>query len=644
MANTAPRVAPCGSWKSPITSDLISAQSVRLGEVCIDGREIYWVESRPQEGGRNVVCRSTSQGAALDVNPGPFDVRTRVYEYGGGAWTIVDGTLYFSHNGDARLYRLDRDASQPIALTPPGAWRYGDGIIDRRRARWIGVRETHSSNKEPIHTIVSVALDGASPHEGHTLLSGHDFYSSPRLSPNGKYLAWLEWDHPDMPWTSTTLCAAHLDENGVPGAPRIVAGGPGESVFQPEWSPDSSALIFMSDRSGWWNPFRYDLATNETRPLITLAAEFGQPQWMLGMSTYSFVDAQRIVFSYIARERVRLAVLDLVSGRFTELTTPYTDFWWLRASGDTVVFCAGSAQSSSRIVRLDLNSGKSEVLKKSSDIPDDPDMARYLTQPEFVEFPTEGGKTAFGFYYPPANPDYKSPEKERPPLLVKCHGGPTAEASRTLDLRTHFWTSRGIAVLDVNYGGSSGFGREYRERLNSNWGVVDVDDCVNGARFLASQGLVDPQRSVIAGGSAGGYTTLAALTFRDYFRGGASHFGISDLTAFSQETHKFEMHYLEWLLGPCPQQAAIYRERSPLYYAEKLSVPIIFFQGDEDAIVPPNQTEQMVDSLRRNGRTVGYLLFAGEQHGFRAAKTIRRVLDAELYFYSIEVFGVNLSF
>jgi dipeptidyl aminopeptidase/acylaminoacyl peptidase len=629
--------ASYGSWKSPITSDLIVAKSIGLSEVRLDGDGIYWLESRPEEGGRSVVVRDGE-----DVTPKPFDVRTRVHEYGGGAWIVAGGVLYFSHDADRRLYSL-RPGAEPVPLTPEGAWRYADGTVDARRRQWIGVREDHSAaGHEPVNTIVSIPLSGTAPESGCVLSSGHDFYSSPRLSPDGRWLAYLAWDHPRMPWMGTTLYTVALAVDGTPGAPVAIAGGERESVFQPEWTPDGSELIFVSDRTGWWNLYRHSLATRKTVPLAPMEAEFGRPQWVFGISAYAFAGPGRLVCSYISKGLGRLAILDLASARLTPIETSYTDFSSICADGDRVVFRAGSAIAPASIVRLDLNSGETEVLKKSAVLDDS--IARYLTEVKPIEFPTAGNRTAFGLFYPAHNPDYAAPEDEKPPMLVKCHGGPTSAASSTLDLRIQYWTSRGISVLDVNYGGSTGYGREYRERLDGNWGIVDVEDCVNGARHLAGQGLVDGGRCVITGGSAGGYTVLAALTFHDYFRGGASHYGVSDTAALAQDTHKFESRYLDSLIGPYPERADLYRERSPIFHVDRLSAPVIFFQGDEDMVVPPSQTELMVEALRRKGVPVGYLLFAGEQHGFRKAANIKRSLDAELYFYAVNVFRVGLYF
>jgi dipeptidyl aminopeptidase/acylaminoacyl peptidase len=602
-------VAPYGSWKSPISSDLIVGQSIGLSEVRIDRGEVYWLESRPQERGRAVVVRN-----AIDLTPAPFNVRTRVHEYGGGAWTVADGVLYFSNDSDRRLYRGD------TPLTPEGVWRYADGVIDAA-GRWIGVREDHTGPGEPSNEIVAVDASGV-----RVLASGRDFFSSPKLSPDGR-LAYLAWDHPNMPWDGTTL---YLD-----GA--AIAGGPDESVFQPEWSPDGRSLLFVSDRSGWWNLYRYDVATGRIDPLAPRAAEFGLPQWVFGMYTYAFAGPDRIVCSYIENGLGRLATIDLRTLALTPIETPYTEISCVRAEGDRVVFRGAAPDRPASIVHLDLATGALDVLKKATAIADDPDIARCFTRVEQIEYQSEG-RTAHALYYPAFHPDYTAPPGERPPLLVKCHGGPTAAASSGLDLRIQYWTSRGIAVLDVNYGGSTGYGRKYRQLLNGAWGVVDVDDCVNGARHLAARGLADAERSVITGGSAGGYTTLAALAFRDYFRGGASHYGVADLAALASDTHKFESRYMDRLVDP-----ARHAERSPIRHVDRLNAPVIFFQGDEDLIVPPNQTEMMVEALRAKGLPVGYLLFSGEQHGFRQAANIKRALDAELLFYAANVFRCGLN-
>ena len=647
-----PKTAPYGSWKSPITSDLIVSQSIGLSEARFDGDTVYWLEARPQEQGRNVVVRAGGDGKASDIVPPPFSARTRVHEYGGGAWSGARGVLYVSNFADGRLYRIGADDREPTPLTPAAAapgrqWRFADGSIDQKRQRWIGIREDHTAVGQPVNAIVAVDLAQPGTAPGEILAEGHDFFASPRLSPDGRHLAWLAWDHPNMPWNGTTLYVAELGDDGtIIGMPRAVAGGPAESIFQPEWSPDGGELCFVSDRSGWWNLYCLKLASGEVRSIAPMAAEFGQPQWVFGMATYAFAGSSRIVCSFVEAGLGRLAVIDLATGVLRRLETPFTQFASVRANGDQALFIAGAPSHPSSVVLLDLDSGEYRILKKSTEILDraDINIATYLTAVEPIAFPTTGGSSAFALFYPPRNPDYAAPHGDKPPLLVRCHGGPTSAASASLNLGIQYWTSRGIAVLDVNYRGSTGFGRAYRDALQRSWGVADVDDCINGANFLAERGLVDKDRMVITGGSAGGYTTLAALVFHDVFRGGASYYGVSDITALARDTHKFESRYLDWLIGPYPQEEALYRERSPLYHAERLSRPVIFFQGDEDAVVPPNQTEAMVEALRRRGIPVGYLLFAGEQHGFRKASNIQRALDAELYFYAVEVFKVGLVF
>jgi dipeptidyl aminopeptidase/acylaminoacyl peptidase len=663
---TTQRDAPYGTWKSPITSALITQEVIGLSEVRFDGDEIYWLEERPKENRFVVVRRSGDpQGT---IRP-PYSSRTFVHQYGGGSWLVAGGSLYFSNyqprgtgqRPDRRLYRQDPASNQPVAMSPDSSptveQRYADGLIDHSRDRWIGVREVETiqsqekgvSKKNVENRIVAIALSSSGSDAGKILAWGndrHDFYSSPRLSPDGSRLAWLAWDHPNMPWIGTTLYVGTFGRDGMAtGEANVIAGGPNTSIFQPEWSPDGSALFFVSDHTGWWNLYRYDLDSRGTKALAPKSADFGQAQWMLGMSNYSFAGHNRVVMTYTTDGLGRLALLDLASDSLTDLNLPFTEFSSVRADGgDLVVFRAGASDRPASIVLLHLDSGQHEILKRSTEVADDSNISKYFTKAKGVKFPTAGGKKAFGLYYAPTNPDYTAPAGTKPPLLVKCHGGPTSAASSTLDLRIQYWTSRGIAVLDVNYGGSTGYGREYRDRLYKKWGIIDVEDCINGAKYLAKEKLVDERRTVITGGSSGGYTALAALTFRKYFQGGASYYGISDIAALAKETHKLESHYLDWLIGKYPQEEATYRARSPLFHAEKLSKPVIFFQGDEDEVVPPDQTEKMVDALRRGRIAVGYLLFSGEGHGFRNAANNQRALDAELYFYSIEVFRTKLSF
>ena len=628
-----PKVAPYGSWKSPITSDPIIAETIKLRQVALDGEDVVWVEMRPIEGGRYVVVRRSADGRTTDLTLPPFNARTRVHEYGGGAAAVADGTVYFSNWDDQRIYRLD-PGGEPRPITPAGEWRYADGVVDRRRGRMVCVREDHTAGGEPANTLVSLDLDGNG--EARVLVAGNDFYASPCLSPDGARLAWITWNHPNMPWDGTELWAGELRADGTLGRAERVAGRVDESILQPEWSPDG-VLYFVSDRTGWWNLYRW--RDGRVEPVVEMEAEFGLPHWLFGRSTYAFASADRIVCACAERGTWHLASLDTATGELARIETPYTEIEYVRAEPGRVVFKGGSPAEPESIVALDLATGRIDVLRRSSPVTVDDG---YLSAPRAIEFPTENGLTAHAFFYPPKNRDYQAPPGERPPLLVISHGGPTSAAASTLRLPIQYWTSRGIAVLDVNYGGSTGYGRAYRRRLEGQWGVVDVDDCVNGARYLAARGEVDGDRLIIRGGSAGGYTTLCALTFRDAFEAGASYYGISDLEAMTLETHKFESRYLDRLVGPYPGRKDLYRERSPIHFADRLSCPVIFFQGLEDRVVPPNQAELMVDALRAKGLPVAYVPFEGEQHGFRRAENITRALDAELYFYS-RVFGFELA-
>ena len=635
-----PETLPYGAWKSPITSDLIVAETIGLGGVLVDGRDIYWTESRPGEGGRNVLVK---RGGG-DLTPPPYNVRTRVHEYGGGAATVRDGSIYFSNFADQRLYRLDPGGTpQPLTPEPPtGAGRrYADGVIDPSRQRWIGVREAHQDGR--VDNAI-VAVDLVAPDPGRVLVMGSDFFAAPRLSPDGRRIAWLAWNHPNMPWVGTELWVGEFGDDGGIGNRRKVAGGDAESVAQPLWSPDG-ALYLISDRNGWWNLYRCDAAGDGiVHPVCPHAAEFCPAQWAFGQSSYAFLSSSRMVCSYGDGGRTVLARLDLATGRLTPLALPFSEFGSIKVAGERIVCAAGSPTGPGAIVTIDPESGAVETLRQASASAADPALQRYFSAAQHLEFPTEHGRTAFANYYAPHNPDFAAPSGEAPPLVVKCHGGPTSSASSSLSMGIQYWTSRGIAVIDVDYGGSTGYGRAYRERLKGMWGVVDVDDCANAARHVAAERLADPERMVITGGSAGGYTVLAALAQRDLFKGGASYYGVSDVAALARDTHKFESRYLDWLIGPYPEEAALYRERSPLTHAEKLDCPVIFFQGSEDRVVPPNQTEMMVEALRHRRIPCGYLLFAGEQHGFRRAENIKRALDAELYFYAELVFRTRLSF
>lgn len=612
--------APYGTWKSPITAGLIAGTTISLSSLAVENETFYWLEGRPAEGGRTVIVRHSGD-MAEDVTPAGFNVRSRAHEYGGGAALVVDGDVYFVNFDTQRIY-CHRPGDAPRAVTPETGGRFADMQLDRRRRRLICVREDHTGTGEPRNELVAVNLEGRAIE---VLDGAHDFVSSPRLDKAGDKLAWLTWDHPNMPWDGTSLWVARFDEEGRIGTPQKIAGGFEESIFQPEWSANGE-LLFVSDRSNWWN--LYTTSNHGILPVFPDAAEFGLPQWAFGMSTYGVTRDGLIIASRCQAGEWQLGIV--IGGRFEAFDLPYTDISGVRVSGDTVLFAGSSATMASQLVRLDIATGEHTVLRYSSVVDLD---AGYLSEPESMEFPTAGGATSYGFYYPPANRNFEAPAEELPPLIVRSHGGPTGAASAALSLSIQFWTSRGFAVLDVNYRGSTGFGRVYREALYGNWGVADVDDMVAGAEALVARGVADPKRLMIRGGSAGGFTTLAALTFRDTFSAGASHYGIGDLMALARDTHKFESRYLDRIVGPLPENQALYRERSPINHTDRLECPVIFLQGLDDKVVPPNQAEAMVEALTAKGIPVAYLAFEGEGHGFRKAENVERALVAELTFY-----------
>jgi dipeptidyl aminopeptidase/acylaminoacyl peptidase len=637
------KISPYGSWRSPITADAIVAGVIGLGQIQIDDDDIYWIEQRPAEAGRNVVVRRRAGGTIEDVTPPDYNARTRVHEYGGGAFLVHQGTVWFANFKDQRLYRQD-PGHPPVAITPAKDIRHADLVLDERRNRLIAVREDHTSGApSAVNTIVSLNLSSPSPLAGEgwgggvTLVEGNDFYSTPRLSPTGSHLAWLTWNHPNMPWDGTQLWVAALTDGGALMTPRKVAGGERESIFQPTWSPDG-VLYFVSDRTNWWNLYRW--SGQDIEPVVQLPAELGTTSWLFGMATYAFDSERRIVCQVRSNGLARLATVDPQDGRLQYLDTPYTALApWIKAHAGKVVTIAGSPTQMPALITADLNTGRVDVIRRSGAVPVAPS---YLSTPETIEFSTGDGLIAHGFFYPPVNPDYEAPAGELPPLIVYVHGGPTRAVSNALDLDDQFWTSRGFGYLVVNYGGSTGYGRDYRQRLNGQWGVVDVNDSVNGARYLVDRGLADGNRVAITGGSAGGYTVLRALTSTHYFKAGASHFGISDLEVFHGDTHKFESMYDQGLIGRWPEERHLYRERSAIHSLDRIEAPVILFQGLEDKIVPPNQAELIVDALRKKGLPVAYIAFEGEQHGFRIAKNIKRSLEGELYFYS-QVFGFKLA-
>lgn len=626
-------IAPYGSWKSPITPNLIVSHSINLGLSALDGNDTYWIEGRPSEGGRNVIVRRTVDGVVMDMTPPPFNARTRVHEYGGGDYVVHAGTLYFSNFADQRLYRVT-PGTEPVALTPAGALRYADMVMDASRNRLICVCEDHSHpEREAVNTLASISLvDG----QVHVLVAGNDFYSTPRLSPDGRQMCWLTWNHPNMPWDGCEVWSGDIDATGEIVHARCVAGGLTESICQPQWSPDG-VLYFISDRTGWWNIYRQQHGQIEA--VYPQTSDFSTPHWVFGQSTYAFVTPQRLVCWYAQDGRGHIAYLDVVTGKLTPIATPYAMIGGIRAVENRIVFGGTSPTEAAVLAQLDVATDTQTVLRRSRSVSVD---LTYFSTPQPIEFPTEQGRTAHAFYYPPHNPDYIAPPGTLPPLIVMCHGGPTGATSSAFNLSVQFWTSRGLAVVDVNYGGSAGYGRAYRERLNGQWGIVDVDDCANSARYLVERGLVDGKRLAIRGGSAGGYTTLSAVTFRNVFAAGASHFGVSDLAILAKETHKFESRYLHGLIGPYPERSDLYFQRSAINFIDQLSCPVIFFQGLEDKVVPPNQAESMFEALKARKMPTAYVAYEGEQHGFRRAENIKRTLEIELYFYS-KVFGFELA-
>lgn len=624
-----------GSWKSPITSDLIVSRTIGIGDIAVDHEHIYWLEKRPQEQGRNVLVGYLGDHQIEDVTPPPLSVRTKIHEYGGGAFIVDSKTVYFSNYADGRIYK-QVSGQQPQPLSAESKQRYADMILDSQRNRLICICEDHAPEDSEAKTSV-VGIDLNTGKINH-LIEGNDFYSSPRLSPDGQQLAWLCWDHPDMPWDSTYLWLGTINEAGSILKAECVAGSKAESICEPKWSVDGQ-LYFSSDRNNWWNIYRCNL-DGTVEILHEMAAEFAYPHWVFGLSTYAFVDADRLVCAYSANGSWHLGSINIQTKQFQPIETNYTNISDVQATASgEAVFLGGSPTEATAVVKLNLDTGEQQILKRTGDLKIDPG---YLSVPEAIAFPTENSLTAYAWYYPPKNKDYITPYAELPPLIVKSHGGPTAAASTELNLRIQYWTSRGFGYLDVNYGGSIGYGREYRQRLDGNWGIVDLDDCVNGAKYLVNQGRVDENRLIITGSSAGGYTTLAALTFRDTFKAGASYYGVSDLEVLAKDTHKFESRYLDRLIGKYPEEQAIYRERSPIYFTENLDCPVIFFQGLEDKVVPPNQAEMMFEAIKEKGLPVAYVAFEGESHGFRISQNIKKALDSELYFYA-RVFGFELG-
>jgi dipeptidyl aminopeptidase/acylaminoacyl peptidase len=621
--------APYGTWHSPLAATDLASSAISLNYVQVSEGVPYWVESRPAEGGRCVVVTSAAGGAVREITPPGFNVRTRVHEYGGTPYVMSHGTVYFCNFPDQRLY-AHRPGEMPVALTSEG-YRYADFDRDASGRQLFCVREDHSgSSGEPKNTIV--VLDTAAPGAGKVLFDGTDFVAYPRVSPDGRRIAWIAWDHPNMPWDTTTLFVANLTGSGLSEI-TAVAGGSEESVVEPRWDADGS-LCFVSDRSNWWNLYRY--AGGRVTPVFSFEAEIASPLWTLGQSNYALTGDGRAVVRYTVAARDWLGVVSLDSGQLAPLDLPFVGLSNIQlASANTAVAIAASPTNEPAVVTVDLAEGGYEVLRVPGSLKLE---APFISVAESIEFPTTGGLTAHAFYYPPLNADFSGPVGEKPPLVVKVHGGPTSHSKAELATAVQYWTSRGFALLDVNHGGSSGFGRAYRERQKGNWGVVDVADVVAGVKYLIDAGRVDGNRAAIRGGSAGGFTVLAALAFHDVFKAGANYYGVSDLEALARDTHKFESRYLDRLVAPLPEGRAVYEARAPIRHLEGFKAALITFQGSEDKVVPPDQSRAIVAALKAKGVPVAYIEFEGEQHGFRKAENIVRSLESELAFYG-RVFG-----
>lgn len=676
---------PCGTWPSPISAEWVTRAAPAVHFVSAHGDSLFWVESRPWDAGRNVIMRKTLDGDLKDLLAPPFSHQSRVHEYGGCAYTVHGDHLYFVNARDQRIYALKMAAQPPhgsdqtpYPITPEGPWRFADLMVDPHHQRLIAVGERACENDEAENTLLAIALgddlNGAIEHGDAVtpLVDGADFFAYPRLSPDGKTLCWLQWHHPQMPWDGTELWLATLDSAGLPVDRRRVAGGTDEAIVQPEWSPDGT-LFYLSDRSDWWNIYRLDADKNpqdsaNTAPLVAMPAEFAAPLWQLGARYFDFIDADTIGCLWTASGVWQAATIDIPTAQLECFDTPYTRFHSACCHRGQLVCVAANALLGDRVVSLSATAGakhnppsieqcvysppgaptalplknqhsQNQSSQKHASHKQTALTAADLSSPQSLPFPSADGSRVQGFFYPPTHADYSVPKGEQPPLIVICHGGPTGASSSALNFKIQYWSSRGFAVFDLNYRGSSGFSRPYRQALYQRWGIADVEDTGYAVRHLAAEGLIDPQRCVIRGSSAGGYTVLAALTFSDTFKAGASLYGIGDLEILATDTHKFESRYLDNLVGPYPEARARYRARSPIHHAERLDCPVIFFQGLKDRVVPPNQAQLMADALRQKGIRVEHVTFAEEGHGFRQAANIIAALEAELAFYS-EVFDL----
>ena len=636
---TGRRVAiPYGNWPSSISAELVARQATAYDAVQATPNGVYWLETRPLEHGRTVLVRWTPSSGAVDALPDWFDVGSRVHEYGGGAYLATNQALFVVRRDDQRLYRMDLDqqhAPWPITPAPqlPSGLRYADLRVTSDRRLLICVREDHQTDPSAVrHQLVGAPTDGSAAPS--VFAAGHDFYAAPRPSPDGQQLAWLSWNRPQMPWDGTDLWIADLHPDGQLGLPRHVAGGPEESIVQPEWAPGGD-LYFLSDRTGWWNLYRCHppFQNGGVEPLAPQAAEFADPPWELDYSTYAILQDGRIACRYRQAGTDYLALLEPDSGHFDQLTVPYTAIKpYLRAAGQRLALIGATPTTNPAVITLDPPNGQPTVLATTEDA--GPIGSGHLSQAQPITFPTSDGQTGHALYYPPTNPDAIGPTDAPPPLLVQAHPGPTSSATNRLELRTQFFTSRGYAVVNVNYAGSSGYGRAYRERLTGQWGILDVADCIHAARRLVALGRADVARLVIAGASAGGYTTLCALAFHEVFAAGTSYFGITDPETFRRQAPDFQAHQLDRLIGPYPQAVDRYHARSPLHHADHISRPVLLLHGLRDTVVPPTQAAAIATALQQRGIPHAYVTFPDEGHGLGTSTSIRNALEAELAFYT----------
>ena len=620
---------PYGSWKSPISGKSLVQSSLRLGQIQIIGDLICWTEGRPAEKGRTALM-GWSDGEIHEITSPEGDVRTRAHEYGGGAFLGHDDCTYYINNADQQVYQvLGNGGSRQITHEPD--YRFADMIRDEERNLLYTVGENHADSQKVVNCLLRISLSTGALH---VIAEGHDFYSNPQLSPDGNQLLFLTWDHPNMPWDGTQLYVASLNLEGDVTGIQNIAGGNQESIFQPCWDPDGS-IYFVSDRTGWWNIYHY--SDSQAICVLEKEAEFGLPQWVFGMSKYAVLDSGDLVAAYTDMSGSHLIRIDVNLGTFQDIATPYSTIDQVRGTKNQIAFIGSTESHPGEVVTMDLDTNILTCLRRAAETKME---EAYISRPQHISFETAPHELTHAWFYPPQNPDYKAAPDELPPLIVLSHGGPTGNSSSAFNMAIQYWTTRGFAIVDVNYSGSTGYGRIYRERLKRDWGIRDVHDCAAAANYLADQGWVDRERLIIKGGSAGGYTTLAALTFLNVFRAGASYYGVGDLTILAQDTHKFESRYLDSMVGPYPEDKQLYLDRSPLYFADQLDCPVIFMQGLDDPVVPPIQAESMVAALKKNGVPVAYLPFEGESHGFRQSSTVIKAIESEYYFYT-RIFGIE---